>query len=90
MLEVVGLPGSTKRVDLTAVCSNLVQQGAKLQVLGGCGDQSMPDDLSTGTLMAVFDSEASAQRAASCHRSNHYHLRAPTKHYDLTVAEEPS
>lgn len=87
VLEVCGVPPTTSRQKLGAYLADLAALGAKeFQVQDDPKAAPAPRDggcVGSSTVMAIFDSATSAQRALRDHRGDRYRLQSATRFYPI-------
>lgn len=77
------MPPGVKQAELDSYLSDLSKLGGRLHVAPSITDNNKCTDY---TILAIFDSECTANRVLATHKSNKYNLRpAPPRQYDRST-----
>ena len=90
VLEVVGLPANLRQTELPSQLCDLTKLGARLHIVasdeGAAGDSQGAAEC---TVIAIFDSDVSAQQALAMHKGSRYRLKPASRCYDIARLERP-
>ena len=93
MLEVIGLPPNLRQTELPSQLCDLTKLGARLQIVasdeGAAGDSQQHQGGAECTVIAIFESDLSAQQALALHKGNRYRLKLASRSYDIARVERP-
>lgn len=93
VLEVIGLPPNLRQTELPSQLCDLTKLGARLQIVasdeGAAGDSQQHQGGTECTVIAIFESDLSAQQALALHKGNRYRLKLASRSYDIARVERP-